>query len=158
MCRLRRCLGSRQLCRSGDMFSISLGNFPAGKEVEIHLQLVGELWIDAEGSVRISLPSSLKPKYGPAGSGCSWGWGSRTGGPKYLLCTAHTQLTVLNAQEIAEVTSPTHALTTTQRKWRSHLLIPSIEMLLFSSNTEIVTLPEDWWRHSFKQQANSWLT
>ena len=41
--------------KSGDVFSISLGNLPPEKEAEIQLQVVGELGIDAEGGVRFSL-------------------------------------------------------------------------------------------------------
>ena len=104
--------------KSGDVFSISLGNLLAGKEAEIHLQLVGELEIDAEGSVRFSLPSSLKPRYSPAGSSdplAAVGGGAEAQVEQASTsCVQHFQLTVLNAQEVAEVTSPTHALTTTQ--------------------------------------------
>jgi len=34
--------------KSGDIFSISLGNLPPKSEAELHLKLVGELSIDAE--------------------------------------------------------------------------------------------------------------
>ena len=54
--------------KSGDVFSIALGNLPPQKIAEVHLDLVGELPIDAEGMVRFSLPSTLKPRYTPAGS------------------------------------------------------------------------------------------
>ena len=43
--------------KSGDIFSVCLGNLPPQKEAEIFLQLVGELPIDAEGEVRFSLPT-----------------------------------------------------------------------------------------------------
>ena len=101
--------------KSGDVFSISLGNLPPGKEAEIHLQLVGELGIDAEGSVRFSLPSTLKPRYTPADSADPLA--PVEGGAEGQVETASTssvqkfQLTVLNAQSIAEVTSPTHTIT-----------------------------------------------
>ena len=49
--------------KTGDIFSISLGNLPPKKDAEIHLQMVGELPIDAEENVRFSLPSVLKPRY-----------------------------------------------------------------------------------------------
>jgi len=54
--------------KSGDIFSISLGNLPPKSEAELHLKLVGELPIDAEGGVRFALPSVLKPRYTPMGS------------------------------------------------------------------------------------------
>ena len=103
--------------KSGDVFSISLGNLPPQKEAEIHLQLVGELGIDAEGSVRFSLPSTLKPRYTPAGA--SDPLASVEGGAQGQVEHAstssvqHFKLTVLNAQGVAEVTSPTHTLITT---------------------------------------------
>ena len=104
--------------KSGDVFSISLGNLPPQKEAEIHLQLVGELGIDAEGSVRFSLPSTLKPRYTPAGA--SDPLASVEGGAQGQVEHAstssvqHFKLTVLNAQGVAEVTSPTHTITTTR--------------------------------------------
>ena len=52
----------------GDIFSLALGNLPPGKEAEIHLTMVGELEIDAEGSIRFVLPTVLKPRYTPAWS------------------------------------------------------------------------------------------
>ena len=104
--------------KSGDVFSISLGNLPAGKEAEIHLKLVGELGIDAEGSVRFSLPSSLKPRYSPAGSSdplAGVGGGAQAQVDQASTsCVQHFQLTVLNAKEVAEVTSPTHTITATR--------------------------------------------
>ena len=103
--------------KSGDVFSISLGNLPPGKEAEIHLQLVGELGIDAEGGVRFSLPSSLKPRYTPAGSSdplARVGGGAEGQVEHATTSGVHKfQLTVLNAQNVAEVTSPTHTITTT---------------------------------------------
>ena len=54
--------------KSGDIFSISLGNLPPEAEAEIDLKLVGELPIDAEGAVRFSLPAVLKQRYTPLGS------------------------------------------------------------------------------------------
>ena len=49
--------------KSGDVFSVALGNLPLDKEAQIELKLVGELTIDAEGGVRFSLPATLKPRY-----------------------------------------------------------------------------------------------
>ena len=102
--------------KSEDVFSISLGNLPPGKEAEIHLQLVGELGIDAEGSARFSLPSTLKPRYSPAGS--SDPLARVEGGAEGQVEQATTsgvhkfQLTVLNAESVAGVTSPTHTIVT----------------------------------------------
>ena len=51
--------------KSGDIFCVSLGNFPPKTEAEIHLKMVGELPIDSEGKIRFSLPAVLKPRYTP---------------------------------------------------------------------------------------------
>ena len=44
--------------KSGDIFSVALGNLPPGKEAQLQLKLMGELGIDAEGC--FSLPATLK--------------------------------------------------------------------------------------------------
>ena len=54
--------------KSDDIFSVSLGNLPPKSDAELHLKLVGELPINAEGGVRFALPSVLKPRYTPTGS------------------------------------------------------------------------------------------
>ena len=59
--------------KSGDIFSLSLGNLPSGSEAEISIRMVGELPIEADGQVRFTLPSVLKPRYS-AGSHCSTNW------------------------------------------------------------------------------------
>ena len=100
--------------KSGDVFSISLGNLPPEKEAEIQLQLVGELGIDAEGGVRFSLPSTLKPRYTPAGSadplGPVPGGGAGQVEAGRVAGVQGFRLRVHEASEISEVTSPTHAL------------------------------------------------
>ena len=100
--------------KSGDVFGISLGNLPPEKEAEIHLQLVGELPIDAEGSVRFSLPSTLKPRYTPAGS--TDPLASVQSGGQAQVEHAHAkgvqgfQLSVVNSKDVVEITSPTHKI------------------------------------------------
>ena len=54
--------------KTGDIFSISLGNLPPQKDAELRLKLAGQLPLDAEGGVRFSLPAVLKPRYTPVGS------------------------------------------------------------------------------------------
>ena len=54
--------------KSGDIFSLSLGNLPSGSEAQISIKMVGELPIEADGRVRFTLPSVLKPRYTPEGS------------------------------------------------------------------------------------------
>ena len=100
--------------KSGDVFSISLGNLPPQKEAEIQLQLVGELPIDAEGGVRFSLPTALKPRYTPAGSSDPLApvpSGDSDQVEQASVAGAHSfQIKVLDAEDVAEVTSPTHAI------------------------------------------------
>lgn len=94
--------------KSGDIFSISLGNLPPMAEAELNLKLVGELPIDAEGAVRFSLPAVLKPRYTPHGST----------DPLAQLATAapgkapavHSFEMVVKKEGVASVTSPTHAI------------------------------------------------
>ena len=100
--------------KSGDVFSIALGNLPPGKEAQIQLQLVGELSVDAEGAVRFSLPSTLKPRYTPAGSTdplapvpAGEGQQAERGS---VSAVSWFHLTVEGADGVAEVTSPTHSI------------------------------------------------
>ena len=100
--------------KSGDVFSIALGNLPPGKEAQIQLQLVGELSIDAEGAVRFSLPSTLKPRYTPAGSTdplapVPAGEGQQTERGS-VSAVSWFHMTVEGADGVAEVTSPTHSI------------------------------------------------
>ena len=103
--------------KSGDVFSIALGNLPPGKEAQIQLQLVGELGVDAEGAVRFSLPSTLKPRYTPAGStdplaSVPTGEGQQVeSGAVSAVSWFH--MTVEGADGVAQVTSPTHSITVT---------------------------------------------
>ncbi|CAI8029551.1 von Willebrand factor A domain-containing protein 5A [Geodia barretti] len=103
--------------KSGDIFSIALGNLPPGKDAQIQLQLVGELGVDAEGGVRFSLPSTLKPRYTPTGStdplapvpaGEEEQVKSGT-----VSAVSWFHLTVEGADGVAVVTSPTHSITVT---------------------------------------------
>lgn len=101
--------------KTGDIFSICLGNLSPGKDAEIHLKLVGELPIDADGSIRFSLPSTLKPRYTPAGS--SDPLANISGAPDSQVEHASIpgvnsfKMIILNAtQQIADITSPTHTL------------------------------------------------
>ena len=103
--------------KSGDVFSVALGNLPPGKEAQIHLQLVGELGIDAEGGIRFSLPATLKPRYTPSGStdplaSVPGGEGQQVkSGTVPAVSWFH--MTVEGAESVSEVTSPTHSITIT---------------------------------------------
>ena len=106
--------------KSGDIFSISLGNLPPKSEAELHLKLVGELPIDAEGGVRFTLPSVLKPRYTPIGS--TDPLAKVGGGAEVSQASApavfNFKLEVLDADSVSEVTSPTHTITTATERNR----------------------------------------
>ena len=125
--------------KSGDVFSISLGNLPPQKEAEIQLQLVGELPIDAEGSVRFSLPSTLKPRYTPTGSSdplapVPCGEGDQVEHAK-VSGVYGFQLKVEDAREIAEVTSPTHTLSIASDDSGEQLLVTLTEVVRYHSTS-----------------------
>ena len=105
--------------KSGDIFSVALGNLPPGKEAQIQLQLVGELSIDAEGGARFSLPSTLKPRYTPAGSTdplASFPTGKEQQVKSGSVSTVSWfYMTVEEAEAIAKVTSPTHSIKVTPK-------------------------------------------
>ena len=103
--------------KSGDIFSIALGNLPPGKDAQIQLQLVGELSIDAEGNIRFSLPVTLKPRYTPSGSSdplasVQSGEGAQVKSGA-VPAASWFHMTVERADDIAQVTSPTHSITVT---------------------------------------------
>ena len=54
--------------KSGDIFSLRLGNLPSDSKTEMNMRMVGELPIEGDGHVRFTLPSVLKPRYPPEGS------------------------------------------------------------------------------------------
>ena len=105
--------------KKGDVFSLVLGNLPPGKEAEIHLTMVGELEIDAEGSVRFALPTVLKPRYTPLesedplapvlGAEALAGQIRRTETPSVY----SFELNIAGMEGIADVTSPSHKIRTT---------------------------------------------
>ena len=102
-----------------DVFSLALGNLPPGKEAEIYLTMVGELEIDAEGSVRFALPTVLKPRYTPlggedplapvTGAEALAGQIRRTETPSVY----SFELNIAGMEGIADVTSPSHKIRTT---------------------------------------------
>ena len=102
--------------KSGDIFSVSLGNLPPQKEAEIVLKLVGELPIDAEGGARFSLPATLKPRYTPAGSTDPLAkvGGADEGGEQVVQVSVpgvqKFKLSVFSPEDVDEVTSPTHSI------------------------------------------------
>ena len=94
--------------KSGDIFSISLGNLPVRAEAELHLKLVGELPIDAEGGVRFTLPAVLKPRYTPAGSADPL---APAGGATQGEAPAVYDFKMaVKSEGVADVTSPTHTI------------------------------------------------
>ena len=99
--------------KTGDIFSITLGNLRGGGEAEIQLKMVGELPIDAEGGVRFSLPTTLKPRYTPAGSTDPLAPVEGEDGQveQGKIKGVHQfELTVFDAEEVSSVVSPTHSI------------------------------------------------
>ena len=101
--------------KSGDIFSLSLGNLPSGSKVEINIRMVGELPIEADGSVRFTLPSVLKPRYTPQGSTDPL---AATQNPSVKHASVagvfQFKMTIEGASRVAEVSSPSHQLRTAQ--------------------------------------------
>ena len=102
--------------KSGDIFSISLGNLPPQSEAKLHLKLAGELPIDVEGAVRFSLPAVLKPRYTPTGSTdplkpVGAGVASNTAGSS-VPAVFSFELDALDAPSVSHITSPTHTIST----------------------------------------------
>ncbi len=107
--------------KTGDIFSISLGNLPPQCSAEIHLELVGELPLNAEGGVHFTLPSVLKQRYVPAGSSNPLQMAGVFSSPlsnsqpqqqATALAVFEFSLHVLNPSLISSVTSPTHSVLT----------------------------------------------
>ena len=103
--------------KSGDIFSISLGNLPPKSDAELHLKLAGELPIDAEGGVRFTLPSVLKPRYTPIGSTdplAKVGGGADASQVQQASSPAvfNFEFKVAGADTVSKVTSPTHTINT----------------------------------------------
>ena len=110
--------------KTGDIFSISLGNLPPKSEAEIYLKLAGELPIDAEGAVRFTLPAVLKQKYTPAGSTDPL---TRVSGlPGQVVhdsapAVHDFALTVAETEIISDITSPTHNITAQEKSGLIHI-------------------------------------
>ena len=111
--------------KSGDIFSITLGNLPPKAEAELRLKLAGELPIDAEGGVRFTLPSVLKPRYTPQGSSDPLAQVEDGGTGQVQRGTAPAvfgfDLEVAGADGVSNVTSPTHDIRTETREGRVHV-------------------------------------
>ena len=99
--------------KSGDIFSLSLGNLPSGSEAEISIRMVGELPIDADGRVRFTLPSVLKPRYTPEGSIDPLAGTQNTSVKKASVAGVFEfRMRVEGSVKVSEVSSPTHKLKT----------------------------------------------
>jgi Ca-activated chloride channel family protein len=51
------------LTQVADIYSLQIGNVPAGEEVAIHITY-GEMLVPNDGVVRVSLPTTIAPRYG----------------------------------------------------------------------------------------------
>ena len=95
--------------KSGDIFSLSLGNLPSGSEAEISIRMVGELPIEADGRVRFTLPSVLKPCYTPAGS-IDLLTGTQSVKQASVAGVFEFRMRVEGSARVSELSSPTHKL------------------------------------------------
>ena len=97
--------------KSGDIFSLSLGNLPSGSEAEISIRMVGELPIEADGQVRFTLPSVLKPRYTPEGSSDPLVGTQNTSVKQASVAGVFEfRMRVEGSARVSEVSSPTHKL------------------------------------------------
>jgi len=126
--------------KTGDIFSISLGNLPPkSRSLKLHLKLVGELPIDAEGTVRFTLPAVLKQRYTPTGSTDPLIHVSGMPGQVVHGTTPAVydfSLTVAEAEAISAISSPTHNITTRQKSGLVHVSLQNLTPL----NKDLVVL------------------
>jgi len=110
--------------KAGDIFSLCLGNLPSGSEAKIKLRMVGELPIEANGRVRFTLPSVLKPRYTPEGSNDPLA-ATQNPSVKQASVTGVFKFTmsIEGAKRVAEVSSPTHQLKTEEVMDRVNVFI-----------------------------------
>ena len=101
--------------KSGDIFSLSLGNLPSGSEAEISIKMVGELPIEGDGRVRFTLPSVLKPRYTPEGSSDPLAATQNTSVKQASIAGVFEfGMRIEGSERVSEVSSPTHKLKTEQ--------------------------------------------
>ena len=113
--------------KSGDIFSISLGNLPPKSEAELELKLAGELGVDAEGAVRFSLPAVLKPRYTPSGS--TDPLKPLGAGPESNIAHGSVpaifkfEMEAVDETLISYISSPTHTITTQAKSGGIHVTL-----------------------------------
>ena len=101
--------------KSGDIFSLSLGNLPSGSEAQISIKMVGELPIEPDGRVRFTLPSVLKPRYTPEGSSDPLAATQNTNVKQASVAGVFEfKMRVEGSVRVSEVSSPTHKIKTEQ--------------------------------------------
>ena len=98
--------------KTGDIFSLALGNLPPKGDATISLKLVDELPLESESeAVRFTLPTVLKPRYTPAGSVDPLAPVKDEGGSQVAHGNATISdfiLEVNGIDIISNITSPTH--------------------------------------------------
>ena len=103
--------------KTGDIFSLTLGNLPPKGEAQLVLKLCGELGLDKESeSARFSLPSVLKPRYTPSGSSDPLAPIGREGSQvekESAPAVSSFSILVDRADGVSSITSPTHGINTT---------------------------------------------
>ena len=101
--------------KKGDIFSLVLGNLPAGEKAVLQLTMVGELAVEPNGAVRFVLPVVLKPRYTPSGTTDPLAPASSTSESSFVHQAIgpseyEFNLVINGAAGIAEVTSPSHKI------------------------------------------------
>jgi hypothetical protein len=54
--------------KASDVFRTSLGNIPAGEKVIVEIVYVGELMMEGGSGVKLTIPTSVAPRYGDSGA------------------------------------------------------------------------------------------
>ena len=109
-----------------DIFRMLLGNLPAGGRAELKLSLLQEMQREEgdEGPIRFSLPTTLKPRYCPAGTVTADSSDTAVEA-EYELSVA---MTVEYAGGVSRVESPSHLISTVVLEggeWKVQLIDPN---------------------------------
>ena len=118
--------------KSGDIFSLALGNLPPQADAELQLKMVSELPLEAGSeAVRFSLPSVLKQRYTPAGSSDPLQPVSSAPGDSLQVkesmapAVNQFQLIVREKERVSSVTSPTHTVEVKEKEQEMEVTLQS---------------------------------
>ncbi|TGZ80076.1 hypothetical protein EX30DRAFT_364855 [Ascodesmis nigricans] len=95
---------------SGDVFSTSIGNIPAGQEVQVVISTISELKHDSEvDGIRLTIPTTVAPRYGSPPVYLEWGPLKEEG--------ITLKVEVDMPEHIRLISSPSHPVTTEMGGW-----------------------------------------